>query len=141
MPLRRFPYDVFDTPALDVRIQAQGSSQLDLSGTVDSGASSTVLSREHAERLGLEPTDLREARDAVIADGSKVHCWTTATPVRGQVLRHSPTGVLHPWGPVFAIDAVFIEHANPLWGQTDFFATFEVTFWRNITPATFGLNY
>jgi hypothetical protein len=42
---------------------------------------------------------------------------------------------------VFAISPVFIEHADPLWGQADFFATFEVTFWRNATPATFGLSY
>ncbi len=108
---------------------------------MDSGASSTVFSREHAEKLGLEPFDLLEGRDAVIADGSKVHCWTTATPIRGQVLRPSASGDLHPWGPVFAIDAVFLEHASPLWGQSDFFATFEVTFWRNATPAMFGLNY
>jgi hypothetical protein len=42
---------------------------------------------------------------------------------------------------VFAINAVFMQGADPLWGQADFFATFEVTFWRNAAPATFGLSY
>jgi hypothetical protein len=45
------------------------------------------------------------------------------------------------WGPVFAIDPLFIEHASPLWGQSDFFAKFEVTFGRNLTPARFRLSY
>ena len=100
-----------------------------------------MLSGEHAEKLGLAPADLRGAPDAIIADGSKVRCWSAITPIRAQVLRRSPSEELLAWGPVFKIDAVFIEHADPLWGQSDFFATFEVTFWRNITPAIFGLSY
>ena len=125
-------------PSLDVRVQAQGGPQIDLWGTVDSGASGTVLSKGHAEKLGLGASDLHEATEAVIADGSKVRCWTTVRPIRAQVLQ--PDDLL-PWGPVFAIKPFFIEHADPLWGQSDFFATFEVVFWRNDTPATFGLNY
>jgi hypothetical protein len=141
MPQWRFPYDEYQVPSLGVRVQAQGGQQVDLWGTVDSGASSTVLSIKNAEELGLEGADLREGRDAVIADGSKVRCWTVATPMRAQVLRRTSAKELLAWGPVFAIDAVFIEHADPLWGQADFFATFEVTFWRNATPPTFGLSY
>lgn len=100
-----------------------------------------MLSRKHAEKLGLAPSDLREAPEAVIADGSKVRCWMVATPIRAQVLRRSRAEELLAWGPVFAISTVFIEHADPLWGQADLFATFEVTFWRNAAPATFGLSY
>lgn len=141
MPQWRFPYDEYQVPSLGVRVQAQGGPQVDLWGTVDSGASSTVLSVKNAEELGLGGTDLREGRDAVIADGSKVRCWTVATPMRAQVLRRPSIEELPAWGPVFAIDAVFIEHADPLWGQADFFAAFEVIFWRNVTPPTFGLSY
>lgn len=141
MARRTFPYDVYDTPSLDLRVQAQGGLQVDLSGTVDSGASSTVLSIDDAEELGLLPGELRQAKDVVIADGSKVRCWTAATPIRAQVLRRSPSGELHPWGPVFEVEPVFMDNASPLWGQSDFFAAFEVTFWRNHNPAMFGLSY
>ena len=142
MPRWRFAYDASEVPSLHVRIQAQGGPQIDLTGIVDSGASSTVLARTFAEKLGLVPGDLHEAGAIVVADGNKVRCWATNAPIRAQVLRPA---VLddgpRPWGPVFAIRPVFIEHADPLWGQADFFASFEVTFWRNATPATFGLSY
>ncbi len=142
MTRRTFPYDTYGVPSLDVRVQARGGPQIDLWGTVDSGASGTVLSRGHAEKLGLGPSDLHDAAEAVIADGSKVRCWTTAKPIRAQVLQPAlADDDLLPWGPVFAINPFFIEHADPLWGQSDFFATFEVTFWRNATPAIFGLRY
>lgn len=141
MPHRRFPYDAFDVPSLDVRIQAQGGPQADLTGTVDSGASATVLSRENAEELGIGSAGLREAGTVVVADGSKVCCWVAVAPIRGQVLRASATGALRPWGPVFAVDAIFLEHASPLWGQSDFFARFEVTFRRHLAPPSFALRY
>jgi Aspartyl protease len=129
-------------PSLHVRIQAKGGSQIDLTGIVDSGASGTVLARTYAEKLGLAPVDLREAGTIVVADGNKVRCWTTDTPIRAQVLRPAISDDdPQPWGPVFAIKPVFLEHATPLWGQTDFFATFEVTFWRNASPATFRLSH
>jgi hypothetical protein len=130
VPRWKFPYDAYGVPSLDVRIQAQGGPQIDLWGTVDSGASSTVLSREHAEQLGLVPSDLREAREAIIADGSNVRCWAATMPIRAQALRPSSAGDLLPWGPVFAVNAVFLEHASPLWGQSDFFDTFGIDFQR-----------
>lgn len=99
----KFPYDRDGVPSLDVRVQARGGFQIELSGTVDSGASST--------------------------------------PIRAQVLRPSPDGELRPWGPVFAIQPVFLEYASPLWGQADFFAVFGVMFWRNIAPPQFELSY
>jgi hypothetical protein len=141
VPQWKFPYDRDGVPSLDMRVQTRRGSQIELSGTVDSGASSTVLSLEHADELGFAPTDLRTDSEAVIADGSKVRCWTTSTPIRAQVLRPSPDGELHPWGPVFAVRPVFLEHASPLWGQADFFAVFGVMFWRNIAPPQFELSY
>jgi hypothetical protein len=53
MARRRFQYDADDVPSLEVRIRAQGGPAVDLSGTVDSGASTTVLSIEDAKELGL----------------------------------------------------------------------------------------
>ena len=141
MVRRTFPYDSDGVPSLDVRIQVQGRSSADLSGTVDSGASKTVLSMADAEELGLTSADLHDAGTAIVADGSKVGYLTTDMPIRAQVLRPSPTGELHPWGPVFAINPVFVEGASPLWGQADFFASFGVMFWRNSNPAAFELGF
>ena len=139
MAQRRFQYDSDDVPSLDVRIQAQGGPHaaplpaegLNFTGTVNSGASTTVLSMKNAKQLGLTPADLRKAPDAVIADRRKVHCWSTDTPIRAQVLRRrSPSDELLPWGPVFALHVLFMEDADPLWGQADFFATFGINFER-----------
>jgi hypothetical protein len=130
MPRWKFPYDADGVPSLDVRIQAQGGPYTDLSGTVDSGASTTVLSIRNAEALGLDPQDLCSAADAIVANKSRVHCWTAPTPIRAQVLRRFPSDELLPWGPVFALNVLFIEHADPLWGQADFFATFAINFER-----------
>jgi hypothetical protein len=125
-----------------VRVQAKGRPPTDLSGIVDSGASTTVLSITDAGELGLVPADLRESGAIIVADGSEVRCWIAATQIRAQVLRPATPGDdPRPWGPVFAVDPVFVEHARPLWGQADFFATFEIAFWRNAAPATFGLSY
>jgi hypothetical protein len=89
-----------------VRIQVRGGPQVDLTGTVDSGASSTVLSTGDAEELGLATDDLHEAGSVVVADGSKVRCWTSALPIRGQVLRATPGGNVRPWEPVFALTVI-----------------------------------
>ncbi len=131
MARRRFQYDSDDVPSLDVRIRAQGGPAVDLSGTVDSGASTTVLSIQDAEELGLNPADLRRGPDAIVANKTRVHCWTAATPIRAEVLRGATSGdQLVPWGPVFAVNVMFMQDADPLWGQTDFFATFGINFER-----------
>ncbi len=103
----------------------------DFTGTVDSGASRTVLSTEAAERLGLGEKDLRNAGKVIVADGSDVPCLAPLVPIRAQVLEVvSGGGDLRPWGRIFDLDAIFIEHASPLWGQSDFFATFGIHFQR-----------
>jgi len=56
---RRFLYDAYDVPSLDVRLQAQGCPPADLLGTVEEGASTTVLSVEDAEQFGLQPSGER----------------------------------------------------------------------------------
>jgi hypothetical protein len=122
---------------LEVRIQVRGGPQVDLTGTVDSGASSTVLSTGDAEELGLATADLHEAGSVVVADGSEVRSWTSALPIRGQVLRATPAGNVRPWGPVFDLTVIFLDHASPLWGQSDFFDTFGIDFQR----PTFTLRY
>jgi len=131
MPRRRFEYDSDDVPSLDVRIRTEAGPGVDLSGTVDSGASTTVLSVENAEELGLNPAHLRRGPDAIVANKTRVHCWTAPTPIRAQVLRPAASGdELLPWGPVFALNVMFMEDADPLWGQSDFFATFGINFER-----------
>ena len=139
MPHLSFPYDTENVPSLELRLQAQGGPIIELSGTVDSGATSTVLSTEDAVELGLD--DLREAGTVTVADRKQVPSYTAKVPIAGQVLLVAEGVVLDVWGPSFYLNAIFLENADPLWGQADLFATFEVTFRRNITPATFGLRY
>jgi hypothetical protein len=133
MARRRFPYDRYGVPLLDVTLQAQGRAPKEFSGTVDSGASTTVLSIRNAEALGLAPADLRQAPDAIVADKTRVACWTAPTPIRAQILRPGTAAGDDepvPWGPVFALDVMFMQDADPLWGQADFFATFAINFER-----------
>lgn len=132
MPRRRFTYDPDGVPSLDLRIQAKGGPQVDFAGIVDSGAGRTVLSVKNAEALGLRGGDLREAGEVVVADGSAVPCFAPRVPIRAQVLDAvSREDDPDPWGPVFDLDVVFLEHVtSPLWGQTDFFDTFGIDFQR-----------
>jgi hypothetical protein len=125
LPRRRFTYDPDGVPSLDLRIQAKGGPQVDFAGIVDSGAGRTVLSVKTAEALGLRGSDLREAGEVVVADGSAVPCFAPL-PIRARVLDTvSSEDDQDPWGPIFDLDVVFLEHVtSPLWGQTDFFATF-----------------
>lgn len=139
MPQLDFSYDTENVPSLDLRLQAQDGPAVDFAGTVDSGATSSVLSTRNAEALGL--SDLREAGTVTVADRKRVQSYTTNVPIAAQVLLVSEGVVLDVWGPSFYINAIFLEHADPLWGQSDFFAAYEVTFRRNLTPATFSLSH
>jgi len=119
-------------PSLDLRIQAKGGPQVDFAGIVDSGAGRTVLSRENAEELGLGAGDLREAEGrVVVADGSAIPCLTSLVPIRAQVLEAPGEDDGRPWGRIFDLDVIFLEHVtSPLWGQADFFANFGISFER-----------
>jgi hypothetical protein len=100
---------------LDVRIQAKGGPQVDFAGIVDSGVSRTVLSLEDAEELGLSKSDLTDDGTVTVADESQVACLIPLIPIRARVLEQSsPAGGLVPWGPVFDLDVVFLEHAASL---------------------------
>jgi Aspartyl protease len=142
LPHAGFTYDVREVPSLDVLVQAKGGPQRFFTGIVDSGASRTVLSLKEAEKLGLSESDLTDDGTVTVADESRVICLTPLIPIRAQVLHEaSPGDDLIPWGPVFDLDVVFLEHATPLWGQTDFFQTFKVTFERYLNPQRFTLDY
>jgi hypothetical protein len=98
VPRWRFPYHLDGMPSLDMRVQIQDNPHLDLSGIVDSGASSTVLATGDAEKLGLRLTDLCTAGSIIVADENKIRCWTAAVPIRAHVLRPSTSGEdLLPW--------------------------------------------
>jgi hypothetical protein len=142
MPRRTFIYDYEDVPSLEVRLQAQGGPQVDLAGTVDSGATRTALSVEHAELLGIAPADLRKANPVIIADGNEVASWTATVPIRGQVQNQaSLQAPLEPWGPIIEFDPIFLEDGSPLWGQADFCRSFEVILQRYLDPARFVLDH
>ena len=129
-------------PSLDVLVQAKGGPQVHFTGIVDSGASRTVLSITNATKLGLGQDDLTDAGTVTVADESHVTCLTPLIPIRAQVLqKSSPGSDLIPWGPVFDLDVVFLQHATPLWGQTDLFQRFKITFERYLNPQRFSLSY
>jgi hypothetical protein len=141
---RRLPYESRNVPVLRLRLEARGSSQVDLRGIVDSGATCTVLSLKVAEDLGL--TDLHEAPDATLAGDIHVPTWITDTPIRGQAqVPLFPGGPLEPWGPIFDLHPVFLQAGRPLWGQEDLYAAFRIIAERyidpKITPAHFELEY
>lgn len=131
MPRRSFTYRYEDVPALEVRLQAKGGPQIDFTGTVDSGATQTALSMKAATLLGLATADMHEADPVIVANELVVASWTTTVPIRGQVHSQSvPDGPLEPWGPIIAFNPIFLEQGSPLWGQSDFFATFGIEFDR-----------
>jgi hypothetical protein len=142
LPRRRFEYESRNVALLDLRVQAQGRPVAKLTGTLDSGATDTMLSIKDAEALGLNRTDLRRASYVTIADDTKVPSWTTDLEIRAQVqTRFSDGGPLQPWGPIINLHPIFMETGSPLWGQEDFCASFEITLQRYLLPAHFALEY
>jgi hypothetical protein len=140
LPQQSFTYET-KVPTLDLRIQAQGGPSVDLSGTVKSGATHTMLSIEHAEALGLKKSDLHEAGKARTIGDREVPYFTAGVTMTGQVLLASPGETPALWGPSFPIEPIFIQNTDPLWGQEDFFRQFEVTFMHYLPVSTFILRY
>ena len=123
MPRLRFKYGSRNVGLVDLRVQAQGRPLAKLTGTLDSGATDTMLSIKDAQGLGLSTADLRPANPVTIADDTKVPSWTTELPIRAQVqAQFSEEGPLEPWGPIFDLHPIFMETGSPLWGQEDFCA-------------------
>jgi len=142
LPGWRFKYRSRNVPVLDLLIQAQGHPVAELAGTLDSGATDTVLSIKAAEALGLTLDDLRRVDDVLIADDSEVPAWVSDVPIRAQAQARIPEdGDLQPWGPIFALHPIFMASGGPLWGQEDFCASFRVILERYVVPAWFELEY
>lgn len=129
-------------PLLNLHVQALGRPVAELAGTLDSGATDTVLSIEAAEELGLTLDDLRPIDDVLIADDSEVPAWITDIPIRAQAqARLSHSSPLEPWGPIFDLHPIFMKNGGPLWGQEDVCASFKVNLERFLNPAHFVLEY
>ncbi len=142
MPRRTFTYRYEDIPSLEIRLQAQGGPQVDLPGTVDSSATQTALSIEHAERLGLASTDLIDADPVILAGGLQIPSWTAPVPIRGQIQNQpTPQAPLERWRPIIEFKPIFLEAGDPLWGQSDFCKSFEVILQRYLDPARFVLDH
>lgn len=96
---------------------------------VDSGADGTLLPKSLAPDLGLDSvTDLSPTpHGSGGAGGTTFPTWTTARPITGQVIAMLSTG-LEPWGPEIAFAPVFADGDTALFGRSDFFAHFTITF-------------
>jgi hypothetical protein len=106
---------------------------------VDSGASVSVLGKEHLRDLGIRQ---RGAQAEIVPDSepalgvkSRFATWYSSVPLRGQVVlplapesTPYPSANWTPWGPPFDLEPRFASHAPSLAGRRDFFRSFVVTF-------------
>jgi len=110
-----------------------------VSVVVDSGASVSVLGKEHLRELGIRERGAQPEieRDSEPALGvkSRFATWHSSVPLRGQVVlplaldsTPYPSANWTPWGPSFILDPRFASHAPDLAGRRDFFRNFVVTF-------------
>ena len=110
-------------------------------GTVDSGATQTALSIEHAERLGLASTDLIDADPVILAGGLQIPSWTA--PV--QSVDRSKTSpllkLLWNHGGRSSNSTDIARASDPHLGQSDFWNSFEVILQRYLDPARFVLDH
>jgi hypothetical protein len=106
---------------------------------VDSGASVSVLGKEH-----LRPLDIRQrgAQAEIEPDSepalgvkSRFATWYSSVPLKGQVvLPLAPDSTPYPsanwtsWGPSFDFEPRFASQVPGLAGRRDFFRSFVVTF-------------
>jgi hypothetical protein len=106
---------------------------------IDSGASFSLLRKEHLRPLGIRQRGARAEieRDSQPALGvkSRFSTWYSNVPLRGKVLlRLAPDSTPYPsanwtpWGPFFDLEPRFASHAPGLAGRRDFFRSFVVTF-------------
>lgn len=106
---------------------------------VDSGASVSVLGKEHLRPLGIRQRGAQAEieRDPAPALGvrSQFLTWYWKVPVRGQVLlplepdsTPQPSANWTPWGLPFDLEPRFAHDVPGLAGRRDFFRSFVVTF-------------
>jgi len=110
---------------------------------VDSGADGTLLPKALAPDLGLDfTTDLvPTSHGSGGAGGTSFPTWTTANPITGQVVAMLSTGP-ELWGPEIAFAPVFADGDTALFGRSDFFAHFTITFVQEPTHGpVFQLDY
>jgi hypothetical protein len=60
------------------------------------------------------------------AGGTAFDTWTASARITGQIVAFLPRRTL--WGPVFDLAPAFAAGTIPLFGRSDFFAAFAVTF-------------
>jgi hypothetical protein len=103
---------------------------------VDSGADGTLLPKSVAGDLGLDPaTDLVQDAGSGGAGGISFATWTTQHAITGQVVANPPNGSPVLWGPVMTLKPRFAEAGMTLFGRSDFFSYFSISF---VTDPTHG---
>jgi hypothetical protein len=106
---------------------------------VDSGASVSVLGKEHLRPLGIRQrgaqVEIEPDSEPALGVKSQFATWYSSVPLRGQVvLPLAPGSTLYPsadwtpWGPLFDLHPRFAHNVPGLAGRRDFFRSFVVTF-------------
>ena len=106
---------------------------------VDSGASFSLLKKEHLRPLGIRQrgaqAEIEPDPEPALGVKSRFATWYSNVPLIGQVvLRLAPDSTPYPsaswtpWGPLFHLEPRFATHAPGLAGRRDFFRSFVVTF-------------
>jgi hypothetical protein len=106
---------------------------------VDSGASVSVLGKEHLRPLGIRQrgaqAEIELDSEPALGVKSRFATWYSSVPLRGQVVlplapdsTPYPSANWTPWGPLFDLEPRFASHVPSLAGRRDFFRSFVVTF-------------
>ena len=106
---------------------------------IDSGASFSLLGKEHLRPLGIRErgaqAEIERDSEPALGVKSRFATWYSSVPLRGQVVlplapdsTPDPSADWTPWGPLFDLEPRFASRAPRLAGRRDFFRTFVVTF-------------
>ena len=102
----------------------------DVAGIVDSGADGTLFPLELAPALGLDvEKDLVKQDGSSGAAGTTFETWAARKPITGRVFAiMRPGESAEFFGEPFELSPAFAADGPVLWGRSDFFTNFTITF-------------
>ena len=108
-------------------------------GLVDSGAEETLLPLEVASRLRLDDL-LHDDPHGAEGVGASFATWRTHVGLRGRLVRQRIRDRDVPWGPELRLRPVFARIPIALFGRSDFFPHFRITFESDAVGPIFHLD-
>jgi hypothetical protein len=105
---------------------------------VDSGATRSSIQEADADALGIGPSLRVPAGTVRYANGAEATLQAPKVPVAARLL--DPATGSH-WGPAFPLTPSLKPAGDRLLGTSDFFETFEVSFWPGGPGSRYSLVY